>query len=86
MKIQNLNIERRPTYDVDYPNMLVGIVQLSGEQGKMEVKLSNQAVSRIFALIRDDVQHTADYNARQVSRAVDDAENEFGVLAYQGDV
>jgi hypothetical protein len=85
MKIQNLNIERRPTYDCDYPNMLVGIVQLSGEQGKMEVKLSNQAVSRIFALTKDDVQYTADYNARQVSRAVDDAENEFEVLAYQGD-
>jgi hypothetical protein len=27
MKIQNLNIERRPTYDIDYPNMLVGPLQ-----------------------------------------------------------
>ena len=80
MKIENLHIERRPSYDDDYPNMLAGVVQIQGEQGKMEVKLSNKVVSQIFGLIKDDVQRTADYNASQVSTAVENAENEAPLL------
>ena len=80
MKIENLHIERRPSYDDDYPNMLAGVVQIIGEQGKMEVRLSNKVVSQIFGLIKSDVQRTADYNASQVSEAVENAENEAPLL------
>lgn len=80
MKIENLHIERRPSYDDDYPNMLAGVVQIIGDQGKMEVKLSNKVVSQIFSLIKDDVQGTANYNASQVERAVEQAENEAPLL------
>ena len=80
MKIENLHIERRPSYDDDYPNMLAGVVQIIGEQGKMEVRLSNKVVSQIFGLIKSDVQRTADYNASQVSEAVENAESEAPLL------
>lgn len=80
MKLENLNIDRREAYDADYPNMLVGVVQLKGEHGKMEVKLSNKTVSEIFALVRGDVQKTADYNASQAGEAVENAENEAPLL------
>ena len=76
MKVENLIIERKPSYADDYPNMLVGLVQIQGLRGKMEVKLSNKAVSQIFALIKDDVQKTAEYNASQAAEAVSEAENE----------
>lgn len=83
MKVENLMIDRRPSYDDDYPNMLVGVVQIRGEHGKMEVKLSNKTVSQIFALIRSDVQKTADYNASQAGEAIEQAENEMPMLEAQ---
>lgn len=80
MKVETLNISRRASYDNDYPNMLVGIVQLQGEHGKTEVKLSNASVARIFAIIKEDVQRVADYNATQVGQAIEDAQNEHHLL------
>ena len=76
MKIQNLLIERKPQYDTEYPNMLVGLVQLQGQNGKMEVKLSNSTLAEIFALIKQDVQRVAKTNASQVGHAIDEAVNE----------
>ena len=73
MKVENLIIERKPNYDTDYPNQLVGLVQIKGEHGKMEVKLSNDVVGRIFTLIRDDVQRVSNYNSSQSGHAVDEA-------------
>lgn len=80
MKVQNLLIERKPSYDIEYPNMLVGTVQIQGDQGKMEVKISNAVVSAIFALVKADVQRVANYNAAQVGFAVEEAENEMPLL------
>ena len=80
MKVENLVIERRPSYDNDYPSLLVGLVQIQGLHGKMEVKLSNRTVSQIFSLIKSDVQKTAEYNASQVSDAIEEAENEMPML------
>ena len=76
MKVESLNIERRQSYDTDYPNMLIGMVCIKGEHGKMDVKLTNRCVSKIFKVIRDDVQRVADYNASQASEAVTEAEHE----------
>ena len=76
MKIQNLLIERKPQYDAEYPNMLVGLVQLQGQNGKMEVKLSNSTISEIFSLIKQDLQRVAKQNASQVTHAIEEAENE----------
>jgi len=80
MKVENLIIERRESYDKDYPNMLVGLVQMKGEHGKMEVKLSNAVVAQIFALIKPDCQRVADYNSSQTGHAIEQAENEAPAL------
>ena len=53
MKVQNLVVERKSSYDDDYPSMLVGIVQIVGDNGKMEVKLSNSSVAKIFSIIKE---------------------------------
>ena len=76
MKIKNLLIERKEAYDAEYPNMLVGLVQLHGQNGKMEVKLSNSTISEIFSLIKQDVQRVAKSNDSQVTYAIEEAENE----------
>lgn len=84
MKVENLIIERKPSYADEYAGLLVGLVQIQGEHGKMEVKLSNLAVSEIFNLIKDDVQRTANYNASQAELAVTDASAEMKLI--QADV
>lgn len=80
MKIKNLRIERKESYDPDYPNQLVGLVQIAGEHGKMEVKLSSACVADIFALIKSDVVRVSKYNAEQSGQAVDEAEGELKLL------
>jgi len=83
MKVDNLTIRRRESYDSEYPGQLVGIVQIHGEHGKMEVKLSNASVGKIFNLIKEDVKRTAKYNATQAEHALDEARDEQ-VLIEEG--
>ena len=83
MKVKNLSIERKESYDSDYPSQLVGLVQIQGEHGKMEVKLSNSVISKIFALIKDDVQRVADYNASQSGHAIEEAEGEVKLIEQE---
>lgn len=73
MQIESLEVQRRPSYDSEYPNMLVGVVKLKGHLGTQEVRLSNESLSQIFATIRDDVVKTAKKNAGETSRAMSDA-------------
>ena len=80
MKVDNLKINRRASYDSEYPNQLVGIVQIHGEHGKMEVKLSNVSVGKIFAIIKEDVTRTAKYNAGQAEHAIDDVGGEIKLI------
>lgn len=76
MQIKNVLIERKQSYDADYPNQLVGLAQVQGEHGKMEIKLSSKVVANIFEIIKEDAQRVADYNASQVGQAIDDAQGE----------
>lgn len=85
MQVKNLHIERKPSYAEEYANMLVGLVQIKGDQGKMEVKLSNAVVAQIFSLIKEDVQRVANYNSSQVGHAIDQAEGETGLLEHMGE-
>lgn len=80
MKVHNLIIERKPSYSEDYPNQLVGLVQLKGEHGKQEIRLSSGTLSRIFALIKEDAQRVANYNSSNVSHAIEEASNEAPLL------
>lgn len=80
MQVKNLVIERKESYDPDYPNQLVGLVQIKGDNGKMEVKLSNAVVAQIFGLIKTDCQRVANANASQTSFAIEQAENEGALI------
>lgn len=83
MKIDSLEITRRPSYDNLYPNMLVGMVQMSGIDGAVATRLSNKSLAKIFEIIRQDVMETAKRNAADVRMALDDAENENKLLENQ---
>ena len=85
MKVENLVIERRASYDNDYPNQLVGLVQVKGEHGKMEIKLSSTVVSKIFVLVKEDAERVAKYNSSQVGQAVEEASGEY-LLTHGGDI
>jgi hypothetical protein len=73
MKVISLKINKRENYDSEYPNEIVGVVQISGETGKMEVRLSPKTVGDIFRLCRQDVDKVAKYNATQAATACDTA-------------
>ena len=73
MRVISLEIKKREAYDHDYPNEVVGVVQITGVTGKMEVRLSPKTVVEIFKLCRNDVQQVADYNASQAASACDNA-------------
>jgi len=75
MKVEVLHIERRASYE-DYPNQLAGTVQLKGDNGKMEVKLSMGTVARIFEVIKEDAAFLAKDNAGKTEAAIDNAKHE----------
>lgn len=83
MKLVNLHIERAPSYDEVAPNLLVGKVQLEGENGKMEVRLSNATVSEIFTMIKSDVARVAKQNAGEADHAIEQAESEMHLIEHQ---
>ena len=76
MKVTSLHVERRPSYDSDFPNQLVGSVKLTSSLGTQEVVLSNAALSKIFGVITAEVQETARRNAEAVRRGMADAMEE----------
>ena len=82
MKVETLEISRRPSYDTEYAGMLVGMVRMRGDDGTMEVKLSNQTVADIFTLIKDDVKRVAKQNAQQANHALAQAVGEHSVLEH----
>lgn len=80
MEVKSLKVERRPSYDDNYPNMLVGTVEMVGPGGKVEVVLSNQSLSAIFQVIHGDVTSRAKQNAKATDHAMNQAENEQVLL------
>ena len=71
MKVVKLEIRKHDQYNDDYRDEIVGMVQIMGETGKMEVRLHPSTVAQIFRLCKGDVQRVADYNASQASAACD---------------
>jgi hypothetical protein len=71
MKVVALEIKKRESYE-EYANEFVGVVQIVGGTGKMEVRLSPRTVLEIFKMCVSDVQRVADYNASQATIAVKD--------------
>jgi len=83
MQIKSLEINRRPSYDSEYPNQLIGTVELVGPNGAMKIVLSPGALSRVFGVIAAEVQDTARTNANAVRRGMEDAMNEPLALEAQ---
>lgn len=67
MKVVKLEIRKHDQYNDDYKDEIVGMVQIMGETGKMEVRLHPGTVAKIFRLCKDDVQRVANYNASQAA-------------------
>jgi|WetSurSiteA1Bulk_404760.scaffolds.fasta_scaffold05821_4 hypothetical protein len=86
MKIIKLEISKRENYDTEYPNEIVGIVQIAGDTGKMEVRLFPKTVAEIFRLCKDDVQNIANYNAAQASVACENAADSLELQITNGEL
>ena len=76
MQVESLSVERRQSYDSEFPNQLVGMVELKGPNGSQKIRLSNGALSRIFNVIAQEVSGTAARNASDVGRGMQNAVDE----------
>jgi len=83
MQVSELSVERKASYDSEYPNMLVGMVTLKGPNGEQKIRLSNGALSRIFNVIAQEVCGTAARNAADVGRGMQNATDEPLMLESQ---
>lgn len=80
MKVESLEVSRRPSYDSDFPNQLIGTVRLKGPAGETTIVLSNMALSKIFGVISAEVSKTASQNASQVASGMENAAHEALVI------
>lgn len=76
MQVESLEIQRRPSYDSDFPNQLVGLVKLKSNLGSQEIRITNAGLAKIFEVITDEVQATARENASRTKNALADAMHE----------
>ena len=86
MKVVALEIKKREAYDSQYPNEIVGIVQIVGSTGKMEVRLHPKIVSAILKLCKDDVQTVANHNASQAGDACETAADTIALQLENNDL
>jgi hypothetical protein len=90
MKVTKLEIRQRSSYE-DYANTLAGTVLLEGTTGKQEVVLSPMTVSRIFAVLAEDLVARSKQNAALTKAAVEEAVHaplleQNSVIAIEGQV
>ena len=76
MQIESLSIERRPSYDSDYPNQLVGLLKVKSNLGSQEIRVSNKGLAAIFQLLTEEICGTARENAARVKGAMTEAMHE----------
>lgn len=76
MQVEGLSIERRPSYDSDFPNQLVGLVTLKSNLGSQQIRLTTKSLSRIFEVITEEVCETAKENAARTKNALVEATHE----------
>jgi hypothetical protein len=79
MKVKELRIHRTESYETP-GNTLVGYVELAGESGTQKIRLSATTIGQVFMLILKDAARTAEENASQVPRAIEESVNERLVL------
>jgi len=86
MKVIKLEIRKHDQYNDDYKDEIVGMVQIKGESGKMEVRLFPKTVAQIFRLCKADVQKVANYNASQASDACEKVADSLELQIENGEL
>lgn len=76
MQVESLEINRRPSYDSEFPNQLVGMVNIKSNLGSQQIRISNKGLTRIFEFIAEEVHLTAQENASRVKGAISEAMHE----------
>jgi hypothetical protein len=72
MKFISLDISKRPPYDQQYANEIVGIVTFSGSTGKVEVRLASNIVAQIIRICKHNATVCSANNATLVGAACDE--------------
>lgn len=85
MKLTHLEIRRTSTYETP-SNQLVGLLELTGEQGQIKVTLSARAINNLLLVIGEEVKQTAKGIANQVGATMIEAQNETLLLENDGDI
>ena len=83
MKLKKLEIRRTESYDTK-PLTLQGLVTLQGETGQQDIVLSAGAISRLIAVISDEVVTSAKNNAKMVANSMREASDEVLLLEHDG--
>ena len=85
MKLKKLEIRRTESYDTK-PLTLQGLVTLQGETGQQDIVLSAGAISRLIAVISDEVVTSAKNNAKMVANSLREASDEVLLLEHDGEI
>ncbi len=83
MKLKKLEIRRTESYDTK-PLTLQGLVTLQGDTGQQDIVLSAGAISRLIAVISDEVITSAKNNAKMVANSMREASDEVLLLEHDG--
>ncbi len=75
MEVKSLTVKRRESYESD-AGQLVGTVELVGSGGAQIIRLSNESLGKIFAVIKDQIVQQAKLNTAQIDLAVSNAASE----------
>ena len=85
MKLKKLEIRRAESYESN-ANSLRGLVTLQGDTGQQDIVLSPGAISRIIAVIGEEVASTAKTNSKMALNAMKEAEDELLLLESDGKI
>lgn len=85
MKLKKLEIRRTESYDPK-PLTLQGLITLQGETGQQDIVLSAGAISRLIAVISEEVITSAKSNAKMVANSLLEASDEVLLLEHDGKI
>jgi len=85
MKLKKLEIRRTESYDTK-PLTLQGLITLQGETGQQDIVLSAGAISRLIAVISEEVITSAKSNAKMVANSLLEASDEVLLLEHDGKI
>lgn len=85
MKLTHLEIKRTEKWESP-ANQLVGLLELTGEQGQIKVTLSARAINRMIEVIADEVVQTSKQLAQESRATLEITQSETLLLENDGDI